>query len=124
MTPSPTNDASSSWELSGPERLYVITGGRGTSGRRADVDLVTLVVARAAARPEMQPEHASILRMCHYPLSVAEISAYLRLPFSVVTILISDLLADSSVEVRATVHTAGIPDRELLEAVMYGLQKL
>ncbi|MBR7827673.1 DUF742 domain-containing protein [Actinospica sp. MGRD01-02] len=124
MTPSPINDASNSWEQGGPERLYVITGGRGASGRRADLDLVTLVVARAAARPEMQPEHASILRMCHYPLSMAEISAYLKLPFSVVAILVSDLLAESTVEVRATVRTAGIPDPELLKAVMYGLQKL
>jgi hypothetical protein len=72
----------------------------------------------------MQPELASILRMCHYPLSMAEISAYLKLPFSVVAVLVSDLLADSSVEVRATVRTAGIPDPELLKAVMYGLQKL
>lgn len=124
MTPSPINDASNSWEQGGPERLYVITGGRGASGRRADLDLVTLVVARAAARPEMQPEHASILRMCHYPLSMAEISAYLKLPFSVVAILVSDLLAEATVEVRATVRTAGIPDPELLKAVMYGLQKL
>ena len=122
MTP-PASD-SSSWEQAGPERLYVITGGRGAAGRRADLDLVTLVVARAAARPEMQPEHASILRMCHYPLSMAEISAYLKLPFSVVAVLVSDLLADSSVEVRATVRTAGMPDPELLKAVMYGLQKL
>ena len=122
MTPPPSD--SSSWEQVGPERLYVITGGRGSAGRRADLDLVTLVVARAAARPEMQPEHASILRMCHYPLSMAEISAYLKLPFSVVAVLVSDLLADSSVEVRATVRTAGMPDPELLKAVMYGLQKL
>ena len=122
MTP-PPNDPSS-WDQSGPERLYVITGGRGAAGRRADLDLVTLVVARAAARTEMQPEHASILRMCHYPLSMAEISAYLKLPFSVVAVLVSDLLADSAVEVRAAVRTAGIPDSELLKAVIYGLQKL
>jgi hypothetical protein len=122
VTPSP--DDPSSWDQSGPERLYVITGGRSAVGRRADLDLVTLVVARAAARAEMQPEHASILRMCHYPLSMAEISAYLKLPFSVVALLVSDLLADSSVEVRAAVRTAGIPDSELLKAVIYGLQKL
>ena len=124
MTPSPIDDDAGSWEQGGPERLYVITGGRAAAAHHAELDLVTLVVARAAARPEMQPEQASILRMCHYPLSMAEISAYLRLPFSVVAILVSDLLADSFVEVRATVRTVGIPDPELLEAVMYGLQRL
>jgi hypothetical protein len=124
VTPPPIDDASSAWERAGPERLYVITGGRRASGRRADVGLITLVVARAAARPEMQPEHASILRMCHTPLSMAEISAYLKLPFSVVAILVSDLLTDSLVEVRAPVRTDGIPDAELLKTVMYGLEKL
>ena len=94
------------------------------TGRGARDDQGHQVEVGAAARPEMQPELASILRMCHYPLSMAEISAYLKLPFSVVAVLVSDLLADSSVEVRATVRTAGIPDPELLKAVMYGLQKL
>jgi hypothetical protein len=124
VTPSPINDASCAWEQGGPERLYVLTGGRGASGRRADIDLVTLVVARAAGRPEMQPEHASILRMCYWPLSMAEISAYLKLPFSVVAILVSDLLRDSLVEVRASVRMEGIGDPELLKAVMNGLQRL
>ncbi|MCK9894509.1 DUF742 domain-containing protein [Frankia sp. AgB32] len=124
MRPPPVNDASSAWAQGGPERLYVITGGRSASGRRADLDLVTLVVTRAMARPEMQPEHAAILRMCDYPLSMAEITAYLRLPFSVVAVLVSDLLRDSFVEVRAAVRAGGTSDPELLKAVMYGLQRL
>jgi hypothetical protein len=112
------------WEQDGPERLYVITGGRSVSGGRDDLDLVTLVVARAAPRHGMQPEHAAILRMCQYPLSMAEISAYLRLPFSAIAVLVTDLLADRQVEVRAAVRAAGLPDPELIKAVMYGLQKL
>jgi len=124
VTPSPFDDASLSWDQAGPERLYVITGGRGASRRRADVDLITLVVARTAARPEMQPEHASILRMCHSPLSMAEISAYLKLPFSAVAVLVSDLLRDSYVEVRSAVRTDRVRNPELLKAVMYGLQRL
>ena len=115
---------SPSWAQMGPERLYVITGGRGSTGRRADLDLVTLVVARTAARPELQPEHTAILRMCAYPLSMAEISAYLKLPFSLVAVLVSDLIASRHVEVRTAVRTAGGLDPELLKAVMYGLQRL
>jgi hypothetical protein len=55
---------------------------------------------------------------------MAEISAYLKLPFSVVAILVSDLLRDSLVEVRASVRMEGIGDPELLKAVMNGLQRL
>jgi hypothetical protein len=112
------------WEQDGPERLYVITGGRSVSAGRDELDLVTLVVARSAPRHGMQPEHAAILRMCQYPLSMAEVSAYLRLPFSAVAVLVADLLAERQVEVRSAARTAGIPDPELIKAVMYGLQKL
>ena len=92
--------------------------------RPATLDLVTLIVARSGPRPGMQPEHAAILRLCHVPLSVAEISAYLRLPVSVVTVLLGDLLAEDRVEARAPGPAAQLPDRALIEAVIHGLQKL
>lgn len=109
--------------LSDPERLYVITGDLDGS-ERAALDLVTMVVAQAEPSPTVRPEQAAILRLCQAPLSVAEISAYLSLPFSVVTSLLSDLLATDLVESRAPVVRATLPDRSLLEAVMHGLQKL
>ncbi|MFD8738431.1 DUF742 domain-containing protein [Streptomyces sp. NPDC059618] len=107
-----------------PERLYVLTGGA-DGGDRAEVDLVTLVVARAVTPPPAtQPEHSALLRLCRTPLSVAEISAYLHLPFSVVTVLLTELLAAELVQARAPIVRQALPDRSLLEAVMHGLQKL
>ncbi|GGU41743.1 DUF742 domain-containing protein [Streptomyces lavendofoliae] len=112
------------WEDGSPERLYVITGGRSGSLESAPLDLVTLIVARSAPAPGMQPEHAAIMRMCQAPLSVAEISAYLSLPVSVVTVLVGDLLTDGDVLARAPVARAELPDLALIEAVIDGLQKL
>ncbi|MEU3284769.1 DUF742 domain-containing protein [Streptomyces longwoodensis] len=103
-----------------PERLFVISG----DGERVPLDLVTLIVARAEAPSSATPEQTAVLRMCVAPLSVAEISAYLRLPFSVVTVLITDLLAAQLVQARAPIVRQKIPDRSLLEAVMHGLQRL
>ncbi|MGW1375507.1 DUF742 domain-containing protein [Streptomyces sp. NPDC002446] len=105
-----------------PERLYVITGGRSSSA--SELDLVTLIVARSGPAPGMQPEHAAIVKLCQSPLSVAEISAYTGLPVSVVTVLISDLLAEQLVLTRAPVPAAELPSRALIEAVIDGLQKL
>lgn len=116
--------ADQDWDEGNPERLYVITRGRRGLAERTDLDLVTLIVARAEPQPTMQPEHAAILRMCHSPLSVAEISAYLGLPMSATTVLLADLLADKRAEARAPVPKALLPDRALIEAVMHGLQKL
>ncbi|MER5867360.1 DUF742 domain-containing protein [Kitasatospora sp. NPDC002040] len=112
------------WDEGSPERLYVITRGRSEVAGRTTFDLVTLIVARSEPAPTMQPEHAAILRVCASPLSVAEISAHLRLPMSVVTVLLAELLTEKRIEVRAPVPKAILPDHALLEAVIRGLQKL
>lgn len=114
------------WDEENPERLYIITGGRSRPPERSGdtLDLVTLIVSRSAPGAGLQPEHVAIVRMCHYPLSVAEISAYLELPVSAVTVLLADLLAQGAVEARAPIPAASLPDAELLQAVMHGLQKL
>ncbi|OII60690.1 hypothetical protein BJP40_09205 [Streptomyces sp. CC53] len=112
------------WEDSSPERLYVITGGRSGGSAPVDLDLVTLIVAKSGVKPGMQPEHATIVRMCQSPLSVAEISAYTGLPVSVVTVLLGDLLAENRVLARPPIPPAQLPDPALIEAVIDGLQKL
>lgn len=116
-TPSPGAEGSN------PERLYVITGGP-DGAERAPLDLVTLIVARGEPPPTAQPEKVALLRLCKKPLSVAELSAYLNLPFSVVTVLLTELLAAELVQARAPIVRSALPDRSLLEAVMHGLQKL
>ncbi|MFI1093898.1 DUF742 domain-containing protein [Streptomyces sp. NPDC020917] len=117
------SDSGRGWEDASLERLYVITGGRSGSSTSTPLRLVTLVVACSGPRPGMQPESVEILRVCQAPLSVAEISAYTGLPVSVVTVLLSDLLADNHVMARAPVPSAQLPDRALIEAVIDGLNK-
>ncbi|GGM00832.1 hypothetical protein GCM10010129_50420 [Streptomyces fumigatiscleroticus] len=104
-----------------PERLYVIGG---EAGDRAALDLVTLIVARADPAPCATPEQEALIRLCAGPLSVAELSAYLDLPFSMVTVLLTELLTERLVQARAPIVRQEIPDRNLLEAVMHGLQRL
>ncbi|MFI8825701.1 DUF742 domain-containing protein [Streptomyces sp. NPDC053431] len=117
-----TSESNSPWDEGTPVPLYVITGGTGPSAEA--FDLVTLIATRSEPEPSMQPEQAAILSLCQYPLSVAEISAYLSLPFSVVTTLLSQLVEDGRVEAIAPVPVAACPDRGLLEAVIHGLRKL
>ncbi|MBD0837954.1 MULTISPECIES: DUF742 domain-containing protein [unclassified Streptomyces] len=105
-----------------PERLFVVGGADGQA--RADLDLVTLIVAGADSPPSATPEQTALLRLCSAPLSVAELSAYLNLPFSVVTVVITEMLAAELVTARKPIVRQSIADRSLLEAVMHGLQKL
>ncbi|MFF5362320.1 DUF742 domain-containing protein [Streptomyces scabiei] len=123
LPPPPPEDAppSGAGERRAPERLYILTG---EDGERAPIDLVTLIVARADPPPSAAPEQSALLRICQAPLSVAEISAYLNLPISVVTVLLTELLTAELVQARAPVVRQARADRSLLEAVMHGLQKL
>ncbi|MEV5146293.1 DUF742 domain-containing protein [Streptomyces sp. NPDC052727] len=105
-----------------PERLYSVAGSG--DGARAELDLVTLIVARSAPPVSATPEQAAVLRLCKAPLSVAELSAYLRLPFSTMTILLTELITAELVQARAPIARQALPDRSLLEAVMHGLQRL
>ncbi|MGC4999067.1 MULTISPECIES: DUF742 domain-containing protein [unclassified Streptomyces] len=120
--PPPAPEADDEGESGNPERLYAVTGLH--EGGRARLDLVTLIVARSAPPPSGTPEQAAVLRLCSSPLSVAELSAYLDLPFSAMTALITELIGADLVQARAPIVRQALPDRSLLEAVMHGLQRL
>ncbi|MFD0687239.1 DUF742 domain-containing protein [Actinomadura fibrosa] len=111
------------WPDGAPERLYVVGAAEGPPAERAPLDLVTLVVTRPGAKPGAHPEHGAILRLCAGPLSIAELSAYLSLPASTVTVLVAELVEDGRVEARAPMSATAHPVA-LLEAVMDGLSKI
>ncbi|MEU6508115.1 DUF742 domain-containing protein [Streptomyces sp. NPDC046942] len=120
--PSAPKTADGQAEPKNPERLYAFA--ESEDGARAELDLVTLIVARSAPQPDASPEHSVVLRLCAAPLSVAELSAYLSLPFSAMTVLITDMITTGLVQARAPIVRQALPDRSLLEAVMHGLQRL
>ena len=92
--------------------------------RDGELVLVTLIVARADPPPSATPEQAALLRLCTAPLSVAELSAYLNLPFSMMTVLLTDMLTAGLVTARNPIVRQSVADRSILEAVMHGLQRL
>ncbi|MFI1393946.1 DUF742 domain-containing protein [Streptomyces sp. NPDC020681] len=109
-----------------PDRLYTVTGGRS----RADddmFDLVTLIVSECEPTPGMQSENVRILEICRHPTSVVELSAELKLPVTVVRILLGDLLATGRITARhprAAKSLASLPDSALLKEVLHGLRNL
>lgn len=109
-----------------PDRLYTVTGGRSRTDS-IDLDLVTLIVSESEPSPGMQSEHVRILRMCHRPAAVVEISAELGMPVSVVKILLADLLDTGRASARHPASGAmggAVPDREFLKKVLVGLHNL
>ncbi|WP_405776850.1 DUF742 domain-containing protein [Streptomyces sp. NBC_00859] len=107
-------------------RPYVVTGGRSTAGRNAFSE-VTLVMlgTDGLSSSSLTPEQTGVLELLrHGALSVAEISGYLGLALSVLRIVLSDLMDSGHIRTRSPIPAARRADRDLLEAVLAGLQNI
>ncbi|MDX2531553.1 DUF742 domain-containing protein [Streptomyces scabiei] len=109
-------------------RTYVVTGGRTTASRN-HFDAVLLVALSPSSaqlsRAQLNPEQHAILGLLAYSAeSVAELSALLHLPMSVVRILLADLMETGHITTGGRIYDAATPDRKLLEAVLEGLERL
>jgi hypothetical protein len=112
-------------EAAGPlVRPYAVTRGRTKADYQTELQMITFVVALQPVTPALTatlgPEHVQILSLCQSPTSVAEISAEVRLPLSVVKILIGDLIEQRLVVFRSAV----MPDLQVLQAVINGIRQL
>lgn len=114
----------SGWEeqTSAAVRPYVITGGR-AGERQRSLPWESLVTASDVRPPAtLQPEYRRILNYCQGLLSLAEVSAYLGQPPSVVQVLISDLVEWGLALVRPPAPPAQRHDADLLRKVLDGLE--
>jgi hypothetical protein len=107
-------------------RPYTLTGGR-TRPRAAGpaLDMITIVVAcHDREERHLEPEYTEILRLCHRPISVAEVSARLDIPLTVVKVLLGDLVAEGDVRTRAALPVTRLPEKKVLQAVLDGIRRL
>ena len=103
-------------------RPFVITHGR-TDGADPDIGMETQVSVNHAAIPmRLSPEMRAIVALCGDPLSVAEISARLRLHLGVTRILVGDLRAAGQLDVH--VLDTDTPDPETILRVIRGLRAI
>lgn len=112
--------------LSARVRPYAITGGR-TRGS-TDLPYETIIQTTTEgqqALPRLVLERRQVVGLCGHPLSVAEISAHLKLALGVVMVLVSDLKSEGLVATSQPRTSRGDrPDIELLERVLDGLRQL
>jgi len=103
-------------------RPSVITAGR-VDGPDSEIQLETQVTVHPGAAPtRLPPEKRAIVSLCVEPLSVAEISARLRMHLGVTRILVGDLRAAGQLEVH--VLGSDFPDPETIMRVIRGLRAI
>ena len=83
-------------------RPFILTGGR-TTASRDGLRWETLVeVTTKEAVKDLTSEQASLLALAARPVSVAELSAALKLPTQVVAVIVGDLLDGGAVRLHQT----------------------
>jgi hypothetical protein len=103
---------------------YLATGGRTKAS--VALDRLTLVWSTHKYRAaHIDANLAEVMVLCREPMSVAEISAHLRLPSGSVKVLVSDLVEMDAVQTLdpESYDDQQFPPRELLEALLTGLQR-
>ncbi len=107
-------------------RPYALVGGRTRTAGRS-IDLIATVTAARRVLPDpadLEPEHLTVLRLCHVPTSVADLGSDLKLPVGVVRVILADLLDRGLVVVHRPVPPSQLPDSQLLRRVADGLRRL
>lgn len=104
-------------------RPFVITSGR-TDGSDPDIGMETQVTLVHGAPPSrLTPETRAIVALCEEsPISVAEISARLRLHLGVTRILVGDLRASGQLDVHVLDNDT--PDPDTIMRVIRGLRSI
>ena len=126
------SDDDGEFEVARTVRPYAVTGGR-VRAANSDLPLEALVevLPGAVSSQGLPPEKRAILQhAAHTFVSVAELSAMLRLPLGVVRILVTDLSESGFIRVHTStpvsVHTGQSPALSLsvLESVLNGISAL
>lgn len=106
-------------------RPYVMTSGRGRPDA-VRLDMISVVIAARAAVEEtgLEPEQLEILSLCEHAKSVAEVSAHLSVPVAVVKVLVGDLIGRGYVLARAPYTSESPVSRDVLRAVLDGIERL
>ncbi len=103
-------------------RPYTVSNGR--TKPSAKMDLLSMVKSTGTvAHSQVGMDHAQALDVCEAPVSVAEVSAMLRLPAVVTKVLLSDLVECGALILKEKAEASDTNDRDLLEAVLNGLQR-
>jgi Protein of unknown function (DUF742) len=103
-------------------RPFVITSGR-VDGPDPEIGMETQVTVHPGAAPaRLPPEKRAIVALCVEPLSVAEISARLKMHLGVTRILVGDLRAAGQLDVHVLEND--FPDPETIMRVIRGLRAI
>lgn len=108
-------------------RAFALTRGRPQPDGTL-FDLLSYVLSTGRINPSetvfLQPEHRKILNLTEDPISVAELASKVDLAIGVVRVLLADLAEVGAISTYRPPPADELPQDDLLQAVINGLQAL
>lgn len=123
MNPPGTQDADDVVMGDDVVRGFMLTRGR-TRASVPELSIETVVSVTTSGRscaPTLQVDDRRIIAVLSGPLSVAEISAHLSIPLRAAIVLVSEMVADGTLQAGQSIDDA---DTDLLEKIRSALQLL
>lgn len=108
-------------------RPYAVTRGRTEPTNDIAIEALLLTTPRGAQEAPYAGRHKELIaRLCSSPLSLAEISAHMRLPIGVTRVLVADMSAEGMLTVHQTNVNAssGAARMHMLERILVSLERL
>jgi hypothetical protein len=102
----------------------VIQGRTQPAGDTFDLMAVIRTTGRSADPALLEPEHKAIMRACHRPIAVVDLSFEVDLPLGVVRVLLGDLRDQELIWVNLPPAPGARPDDRTLREVINGLRRL
>lgn len=104
-------------------RPYLITAGR-TKSAVEGLNLETMVERTGGPIGPLRFEASQIASMCREPISIAELSAHLSIPFGVVRVVVGDLIQSGHVRTHRTIDGNATGDVEIINRLINGVRRL
>jgi hypothetical protein len=108
-------------------RPYALTGGRVRSSTELPLETIVRLSSRVEVSIDsMTVERREICTLSAESMSIAELSAHLRIPLGVVRVIVGDMVTEGILDCHRsdTADQEGRPDLRLLERVLDGIQAL
>ena len=105
-------------------RPYALTRGRVHDHDELELEALVATTSLALTATHLYLEQRTITQLCRDLLSVAEISAKMRLPLQVARVLVGDLADQGLLQIYRPGHPDQRPDLALLERVLDGLRRI
>jgi hypothetical protein len=106
-------------------RAFALTRGRSLpDGKRFDLLSYVVSTGRENNNGYLQPEHRRMLELAADAISVAELASRMDLAVGVVRVLLADLAEVAAIETYRPPPADELPQDDLLQAVINGLQSL